>query len=221
MRDATPTSAAAFRLTGDVGQIASGSNGTNGASPGHETHAATEVGSTAQSHIAERSDPARPSRKGWWQRRFGSVVRLKVSRAMPRHVLNILVSNLEIDRTEVYRVDGPLGLKRLMSLYALDRPELKDPPFVPAVPPEVTGHGEEDDLFAAVRRQDIMLHHPYDSFQPVIDFLRKAAQDDNVLAIKVVLYRVGRNSPIVEALLEAMENQKQVAVLVELKARFD
>jgi polyphosphate kinase len=102
---------------------------------------------------------------------------------------------------------------------SLDRPDLKDKPFLPATPP---GFGPKDeDVFALIQREDQLLHHPYDSFQPVVEFLRKAAKDPDVLAIKMTLYRLGRNSPIVEALLEAVENGKQVAVLVELKARFD
>jgi polyphosphate kinase len=169
----------------------------------------------------ESEDLLETVEQGLRQRRFGSVVRLQVGRDMPKHVLKILLSNFEIERTEVYRSDGPLGLKRLMSVYNLDRPELKDPPFVPAVPEVLATRAEDEDLFSIIRREDVLLHHPYDSFQPVIDFLRKAAQDDNVLAIKMVLYRVGRNSPIVDALLEATEWDKQVAVLVELKARFD
>ena len=155
------------------------------------------------------------------QRRFGSVVRLTVSEQMPRHILKILMSNLEIDATEVYRVRGPLALKRLLSIYNLDRPDLKDAPFVPMLPAPFGMESDTEDLFSAIRNGDLLLHHPFDSFQPVIDFLRKAGQDDNVLAIKMVLYRVGRNSPVVETLLDAMENEKQVAVLVELKARFD
>ena len=169
----------------------------------------------------EAEDLLETVEQGLRQRRFGSVVRLLVGRDMPKHVLKILLSNFEIERTEVYRIDGPLGLARLMSVYGLDRPELKDPPFVPAVPGVLAKRSDDEDLFSIIRREDVLLHHPYDSFQPVIDFLRKAAQDDNVLAIKMVLYRVGRNSPIVEGLLEAMEWNKQVAVLVELKARFD
>ena len=155
------------------------------------------------------------------QRRFGSVVRLMVSDDMPAHILEILVNNLEIDASQVYRVRGPLSLSRLMHLYALDRPDLRDAPFMPAVPKTLAAATAEEDVFALIRRQNILLHHPFDSFQPVVDFLKKAARDPNVLAIKMVLYRIGRNSPVVEALLEANEEGKQVAVLVELKARFD
>jgi polyphosphate kinase len=126
-----------------------------------------------------------------------------------------------VEASDIYRINGPLSLKRLSALYSLDRPELKDAPFVPGVPPALAPENADDDVFAVIARQDVLLHHPFDSFQPVIDFLKKSAHDPNVLAIKGCLYRVGRNSPIVRALLEAVEEEKQVAVLVELKARFD
>src|SRR5580692_3588228 len=155
------------------------------------------------------------------QRRFGDVVRLMVGEDMPPHILEILMNNLEVEASEIYRIDGPLSLSRLMHLYHLDRPDLKDVPFVPAVPAALAQAGADEDLFALIKQQDILLHHPYESFQPVIDFLKKAAHDPNVLAIKTCLYRTGRNSPIVQALLEAIEEEKQVATLVELKARFD
>lgn len=155
------------------------------------------------------------------QRRFGDVVRLMVAEDMPPHVLEILVNNLEVDASEIYRITGPLSLTRLMHLYQLDRPDLKDTPFVPALPAALAQAGSDEDLFALISHQDILLHHPYESFQPVIDFLEKAAHEPNVLAIKACLYRTGRNSPIVQALLEASEEEKQVATLVELKARFD
>ena len=155
------------------------------------------------------------------QRRFGSVVRLKVTEPMPDKLLDLLISNLEVEEGAVFRLNAPLGLGRLMALTSLDRPELKEPPFQAAVPLGLEQIGDEDDIFSAIRREDILMHHPFDSFQPVVDFLQKAARDPNVLAIKMTLYRVGSNSPVVEALLEAQEHGKQVAVLVELKARFD
>ena len=109
----------------------------------------------------------------------------------------------------------------LWGLHGLNRPELKDAPFVPAAPPQLRDLKTSDDIFAAIRRGDILLHHPYDSFKPVLDFINAAAVDRDVLAIKQTLYRVGRNAPVVRSLLEAQHNGKQVAVLVELKARFD
>ena len=169
----------------------------------------------------EAEDLLETIEEGVRQRRFGTVVRLMVSDDMPSHILDILTNNLEVEPSEIYRIGGPLSLKRLMTLYNLDRPDLKDVPFVPAIPSVLVQTTADEDIFAAIARQDILLHHPFDSFQPVIDFLKKAANDPKVLAIKACLYRVGRNSPVVEALLEAIEEEKQVAVLVELKARFD
>jgi polyphosphate kinase len=154
------------------------------------------------------------------QRRFTSVVRLQVEANMSEKILEVLASNLPIDKQDVYRINGPIGLGRLIDLYSLDRPELKDKPLVPSIPSSL-GTEAEEDVFSVIRREDLLLHHPYESFQPVVGFLQEAASDPNVLAIKVTLYRVGRNSPIVAALLEAIEQGKQVSVLVELKARFD
>jgi len=154
------------------------------------------------------------------QRRFTSVVRLQAEASMSEKILEILASNLPIDKQDVYRINGPIGLARLIELYSLDRPELKDKPLVPSIPPSL-GADADEDVFSVIRREDLLLHHPYESFQPVVEFLQHAASDPNVLAIKVTLYRVGRNSPIVAALLEAIEQGKQVSVLVELKARFD
>jgi polyphosphate kinase len=169
----------------------------------------------------EAEDLLETIEEGVRQRRFGSVVKLQVGDDMPAHILEILINNLEIESSQVYRAKGPLSLGRLMSLSALDRPELKETPFLPVVPPALLDHSPDDDLFSVIRRQNILLHHPFHSFQPVVDFISKAARDPDVLAIKMVLYRIGRNSPIVEALMEALQNGKQVAVLVELKARFD
>jgi polyphosphate kinase len=153
------------------------------------------------------------------ERRFGSVVRLVITPSMPDTIRDLLVENLELDPHDVVTVEAPLALEGLATLAGVDRPDLRFPPFVPATPARLAG--AEDDLFDAIRRQDVLLHHPFDSFQPVVEFLRAAARDPGVLAIKMTLYRVGRNSPVVDALLEASQNRKQVAVLVELKARFD
>jgi polyphosphate kinase len=155
------------------------------------------------------------------QRRFGSVMRLTVNDAMPTRIRETLIENLEMDRRDVYTLDGPLGISDLIGLHSLERYDLKDPPLKQAIPPQLRSEPHDSNIFAAIRRDDILLHHPYDSFKPVVDFLLLAARDPDVLAIKQTLYRVGRNSPVVEALLEARENGKQVAVLVELKARFD
>jgi len=169
----------------------------------------------------EAEDLLETIEEGVRQRRFGSVVRLIVTQDMPPHVLEILVSNLELSAGDVYRVGGPLSFKRLMDVYQLERPDLKDPAFVPATPPALLEDVDDEDVFATIRRGPVMLHHPFESFQPVIDLMRKAARDPAVLAMKICLYRVGRNAPVVEALLDAIDEDKQVAALVELKARFD
>jgi polyphosphate kinase len=154
-----------------------------------------------------------------WQRRFRDAVRLQVDARTPAPMIDFLAGKLELDSSDIYRINGPLDLSRLRHLLSLDRPDLKDKPFLPYTPAGFVS--KEDDVFDLIRQQDQLLHHPYESFQPVVEFLRKAARDPDVLAIKMTLYRLGRNSPIVEALLEAVENGKQVAVVVELKARFD
>ena len=155
------------------------------------------------------------------QRRFGSVVRVTVSDNTPTHIRDILIENLEVERHDVYLVPAPLGMSDLMQLYNVDRYDLKESHYVPALPDVLKSETYDGNLFAAIRKEDILFHHPYDSFSPVVDFLQTAARDPDVLAIKQTLYRVGRNPPVVQALLEAVENGKQVAVLVELKARFD
>lgn len=169
----------------------------------------------------EAEDLLETVEEGLRQRRFRDVIRLMVTQDMPAPLLTILMNNMEVGPGQVYRTWRPLSLKRLFGLYALDRPELKDTPFVPAVSADLAEIADDDDIFAVIRRRDVLLHHPFDSFQPVVEFLRKAAHDPAVLAIKICLYRVGRNSPVVETLLEAVEEDKQVAALVELKARFD
>ncbi len=152
------------------------------------------------------------------QRRFGQVVRMTVLDTMPDKIRSILMENLEVQPDDVYTLRGPLGMSDLHQLANLELPALKAPPYI-AQRPSTLPPGE--DIFAAIRRQDILLHLPYESFLPVTEFFQQAAEDPNVLAIKATLYRTGRNSPIIEALLRAQENDKQVAVLVELKARFD
>lgn len=156
------------------------------------------------------------------ERRFGAVVRLELDAHMPDPSRGVLAENLSAHPNDVYTVPGPLGLGGLMQLLDIDRYDLKDAPLTPALPGALTGDGAEAGIFAAIRQGDILLHHPYMAFDPVIDFLKAAARDPDVLAIKQTLYRVGRNSPVVKHLLEARrEHRKQVTVLVELKARFD
>ena len=158
------------------------------------------------------------------ERRFGSVLRLSITNEMPDRILEILIQNLKVDNNDIYTIPKPLGLSSLFAIFAIDRYDLKYrphyPPIVPAlnIEPEISNRS----VFSAIRREDILLHHPYNSFSPVVEFLKTAARDPKVLAIKQTLYRVGRNSPVVQALLEARRDYgKQVAVLVELKARFD
>ena len=151
-------------------------------------------------------------------RHWGSVVRLEIDCNMPERIRDVLMRNLELEPFQVYTIDGPLNLAGLMELTRIERPDLKDQPYLPVIAPPLA---RRERLFEAIRRQDMLLYHPYDSFMPVVDFIREAASDPDVLAIKQTLYRVGPNSPIVAALMEARENQKQVAVLLELKARFD
>ncbi len=156
--------------------------------------------------------------QGLRQRRFGEVVRLAVDDAMPDRICQLLATNLKVGPEDIYTVRGPLGLSDLMQLTQLDRPDLKDPPYMPRLPAMLKN---APNIFEAIKKQDILLHHPYHSFTPIIDFIQAAAEDPHVLAIKQTLYRVGRNSPIVQALMYAREQGKQVTVVVELKARFD
>jgi polyphosphate kinase len=152
------------------------------------------------------------------QRRFGEVVRLAVDDAMPERISSLLLKNLKIGPDDLYTVRGPLGLADLIALMKVDRPDLKDPPHLPDLPNVLRS---EANLFETIRQGDVLLHHPYHSFSPVIDFIQAAADDPQVLAIKQTLYRVGSNSPIVHALMHAREQGKQVTAVVELKARFD
>ncbi len=156
------------------------------------------------------------------RRKFGSVVQVAIYENMPQEIRNLLVENLEIRNSELYSLSSPLGMSSFWQLYnQVDRHDLKAAPYKPRVPHALKNVAQSGDIFDAIRKGNILLHHPYDSFSAVIDFLNAAARDPQVLAIKQTLYRVGQNSPVVDALLEASERGKQVAVLVELKARFD
>jgi len=152
------------------------------------------------------------------KRRFGAAVRLELSPGVPDRIRKLFMEKLEIDEDDVYETAGLLGLSGLLALAQIPRAELHDAPLVPRVPHELSELG---DPFAAIRQGDILLHHPYEAFTPVLTFLRRAAEDPNVLAIKMTLYRAGSNSEAVRALMHAAENGKQVAVSIELKARFD
>ena len=153
------------------------------------------------------------------QRFFGIPVAILLDWRIPEKIQNFLRKHLELAPYQVYPVDGRVCLSDLMELYGkINRPDLKDPPFTPNLPRAVGANMPFQEI---LRRHDLLLFHPYDSFSPVVDFLRWAARDPKVLAIKMTLYRVGKNSPVVEALMEARHNGKQVAVMVELKARFD
>ena len=152
------------------------------------------------------------------KRRFGTAVRLEVAASMPGEMVRYLASSLRLNADDVYTIDGPLNIPDLMALYKVDQPALKDKPFVPSVPPTLrTG----ESIFDVIKRHDVLLHHPYNSFSSVVDFIKTAAIDPQVQAIKMTLYRTGADSPVVQALMHASEKGKQVAVLVELKARFD
>ena len=185
----------------------------------HSFHVTRDADSAIQE--LEAGDLMESVEEVLWQRRFADVVRLEVNDGISAKVLEILQKNLEVAPENIYKLGRPLALSRLKHLWAVDRPDLKDKPFIPAVPAALQPEEEGEDLFAAIRSQDVLLYHPFHSFQPVVTFLQQAAHDPAVLAIKVTLYRVGRNSPVVKALMEAIREGKQVAVLVELKARFD
>lgn len=152
------------------------------------------------------------------QRRFGEVARLEVSERMPDKMVEYLIGSLEIKPDDVYKIDGLLKITDLMTLYKLDRPDLKDEPLFVSRP-EIFNNGES--TFDIIKRQDVLLHHPYMPYTIVTDFIREAVEDPDVLAIKMCLYRTGANSPIPPLLIQAAECGKQVTVLVELKARFD
>jgi polyphosphate kinase len=152
------------------------------------------------------------------KRRFGEPVRLEIEAGMPDRLRDMVLEALELDRSDCYEVEGLMGTADLWTLVNIDDPALHDPPFTPAIPKRLIG---QTDLFAVIREGDLLLHHPYESFDPVVQLVQQAASDPNVLAIKQTLYRTSGNSPVVGALIGAAENGKQVAALIELKARFD
>lgn len=162
------------------------------------------------------------------QRRFGQAVRLEIESEMPAAMVAYLTESLHLTEQDIYPVEGWMGVHDLMRLYDLERPDLKDRPLLPAptagIPGKLVPTSELEESFAIfdhIRRADILVHQPYQTFATVTDFIRSAARDPDVLAIKMTLYRTGSQSPIVQALIEAAERGKQIAVLVELKARFD
>ena len=167
----------------------------------------------------ETEDLMKEIQKQLKKRQWGDVIRLEVADDMDRRLLKILKKEFQVDQTEIFPIAGPLDLTFLMKMYGLPGfEEYKIKKYEPAPVPELIGC---DDIFEAIRRQDILMQHPYVSFDPVINFVRTAARDPQVLAIKQTLYRVSGDSPIVAALAQAADNGKQVTVLVELKARFD
>jgi polyphosphate kinase len=150
--------------------------------------------------------------------RFGEAVRLEVAATMPADMVSYLTQSLGLSTEDVYVINGPVNIPDLMQLYDLDHPELKDRPLQLSTPEVLS---ESANVFDVIKRHDVLLHHPYTAYSTVTDFIKTAAADPDVVAIKICLYRTGRNSPIVTALIDAIESGKQVAALVELKARFD
>ena len=167
----------------------------------------------------EAADLLKEIQKQLKKRQWGEVIRLEVEEGMEKRLLKILKKEFDIKNDAVFLINGPLDLTFLMKVYGIDGfEEYKEKKYIPQPVPAIM---EAEDIFEAIRKQDILLHHPYMTFDPVVNFVKQAAKDPDVLAIKQTLYRVSGNSPIIAALAQAAENGKQVSVLVELKARFD
>src|SRR6185503_10653137 len=158
-------------------------------------------------------------RGGLPRRHFGDEVRLEVADTCPQHIIDFLLPQFGLEQNDLYRVEGPVNLVRLMSVPdGVDRPDLKFPVFSPGVPIMASrGH----DMFEAMRQGDILLHHPFQSFQPVVHFLQQAARDPNVVAIKQTFYRTGAESELMDILIAAARSGKEVTAVVERRARFD
>ena len=164
-------------------------------------------------------DLARALRGELYSRRFGDAVRLEVADTCPAHLVDFLLNQFGLSTAELYQVNGPVNLTRLFSVTGLEsHPHLQFAPFTPAIPKTLQN---SENIFQAISKSDILLYHPFESFTPVIDLLRRAAKDPNVVAIKQTLYRAGANSEIVDALVDAARNGKEVTVVIELRARFD
>ena len=166
----------------------------------------------------EVDDLLRALERELFESRYGAAVRLETSADCPEHLSAYLLKHFELTGQDHYRVDGPVNLNRLLAVYrTLNRPDLRDPPFTPRIPKAVS----RTNIFEAITKNDVLLHHPFDSFVPVMDFVHQAADDPNVLAIKHTLYRTTPDSPIVDSLVRAARAGKEVTVIVELRARFD
>lgn len=167
----------------------------------------------------EASDLLKEIQKQLKMRQWGEVIRLEVEENVDKRLLNFLKTELKVASEDIFQIQGPIDLTFLMKMYGLEGyDELRYQPYTPQRVPEIE---PGENIFDAIKKGDILLHHPYQTFDPVVDFIRQAAKDPNVLAIKQTLYRVSGNSPIIASLAQAAENGKQVSVLVELKARFD
>ena len=191
--------------------------------PGMEVLGTYQFRVTRNSHLfvdEEAIDDLLSALKGELpSRHLGQSVRLELSDSCPEDLSLFLLKKLHLEEQDLYRVNGPVNLNRLLAVNDLvDRPDLKYLPYTPSLPPQITG---EPNIFSALQQGDLLLHHPYQSFGPVIEFIRQAAEDSQVLAIKQTLYRTGADSAIVNALLQAAKAGKEVTVVIELRARFD
>jgi len=191
--------------------------------PNMETHKAHLFRLTRDADIELRIDEASDilrtmERELHNQKRFSFPVRLEITPSMPDKMVNYLTESIGLTERDVYKINGFMNIPDIMSLYSLDRRDLKDKPITYSIPRIIK---QADSIFDALKKQDILLHHPFTAYSTVTDFIDQAAEDENVRAIKICLYRTGKDSPIVNSLMKASQNGKQVAALVELKARFD